>query len=62
MSRIKYLGYTRHYNTKKQKGDNAWRLGAFIVATPLVGINLDIWIGYHIFAFWWHPRGYGRGY
>ena len=63
MSRVPIIGYTQHYNTKNNRyDDKSWRLGAFVIATPRVGINLDIWLGHHIFAFWWHPtRKYGRG-
>lgn len=52
----------RHYNTDKQQhdvGHGSQRLGALLTLTPKVGINLDVHIGPHIWAFWWHPRGYG---
>jgi hypothetical protein len=63
MSRIPILGYTQHYNTKNNRHDDqSWRLGAFVIATPMVGINCDVWLGHNIFAFWWHPTiKYGRG-
>ena len=52
-----------HYNIKKQGPQpkpSAW--GIYFTPIPRIGVNLDIYVGAHIFVLWFYPtRKYGKG-
>lgn len=57
---FKYLTY-KHYNNKKERSWSTPVWGIAFNPAERVGINLDIYLGHHTFAFWVYPtRKYGR--
>jgi len=51
-----------HYNNKKSRHKENPGWGFYVTPVRLVGINLDIYLGQHIFAFWISPtKKYGKG-